>query len=145
VDNHICFNCYITTRFCRGGYDDVVRGKQGFTYEVKSLDESSITSIRDPQDELFARVEYTPETGEYIIEIDGGYSTWDDLKELGFISGMNIHEIERPEFDNMIETFENEVIDDWAKFTCASLQNNDRTLEIENIRSDGRKTLVRLI
>lgn len=52
-------------------YDNVVRGELGFSYEVKAHDERSITDIRDPQDELFAQVEYAPETGEYIIEIDG--------------------------------------------------------------------------
>lgn len=127
-------------------YDNVVRGKRGFSYEVKVLDdERSITAIRDPQDELFAQIEYTPQTGEYIIEIDGGYSTRQDLKELGFVDGMNIHEGEAPEFENMIGSFENEVIDNWREMTYASLQKNGRTLEIENVDDDNRKTLVRLI
>ena len=56
-------------------YESVVRGKRGFTYEVKGLDDRSLTSIRDTQDDLFAQIEYTPETGEYIVELDGGYST----------------------------------------------------------------------
>lgn len=126
-------------------YDDVVRGKLGFSYEVRSLDDRGFTDIRDSQDELFAQVEYTPETGEYIIEIDGGYSTWQDLKELGFINGMNIHETEAPDFDNMIGSFESKIIDDWRAITYATLQKNGITLEVENIREDNRKTLVRLI
>lgn len=126
-------------------YDDVIRGDNGFTYEVRSVDGSGLADIRDAQDELFAQVEYFPRTEEYIVKIDGGYSTWEDLKELGFISGMNIHETNVPEFNNMIGSFEHEAIDDWRNVKRASLQHNGRSLEIDNIRDDQRKTLVRLI
>jgi hypothetical protein len=126
-------------------YDDVVRGDNGFTYEVRSIEGSGLADIRDAQDELFAQVEYFPREEEYVVKIDGGYTTWEDLKELGFISGMNIQETNVPEFDNMIGTFETDIIDDWRNVKRASLKHNGRSLEIDNIMDDERKTLVRLI
>ena len=127
------------------GYNNVIRGKQSFSYEVKAFDNRGITVIRDPQDEIFAQIEYTPETQEYVIEIDGGYTTLEDLKGLGLVNGMNLHRGEIPEFNDMIGSFETEEIDDWRDITYATLEKDGKTLELEHVESEERKTLVRLI
>lgn len=126
-------------------HKDVVLGKNGFTYELKALDERGITSIRDPQDELFAQVEYTPETGDYIVEIDGGYGSWQDFEDSGLADRMEIHETDTPDPEGMIGRFERDEIDDWRTVTYATLEENGTTLEVENIRDEGLKTLIRLI
>lgn len=127
-------------------YNDVIRGPRGFTYEVKRSDSrKSITHVRDPQDELFAVVEYSPGGEEYLIEIDGGYTTREDLENLGLLSKMNIRESQAPVFENMIGSFEHEVIDDWQEVKYATSKSEKESLEIENIESDDKKTLIRLI
>lgn len=128
-----------------GDYEDVVLGQHGFTYDLKALDERGIVDIRDPQDELFAQVEYTPETGDYIIEIDGGYGTWQDFEHSGLADKMEVHETNTPDPDQMIGRFRRDEIDEWRTVTYATLEEKGTTLEVENIKDDDIKTLIRLI
>lgn len=128
------------------GYEEVIRGEKGFTYEIRSLDAGvGLTDIRDPQDEFFAQVEYSLEPEEYVIRIDAGQNTLEDFNSRGFLNRLKLHKCRVPESDNMIGYFENDVIDDWTETMYARGYADGKTLEVEYIEDEDCKTLIKLI
>lgn len=122
---------------------DVFRGSNGFSYEVKDTEDSTIVDVRDAQDEYFARVEYIPEIEQYVVEVDAGYSTEEDLESVGILNKLQVENRAVPEIDNPFVRVEEDFMNERI-MRYGVVEGKGRKLELEEMDDPDRKTLVRI-